>query len=69
GGGGGGPLALVRRVASALARVGLTVRVYSRGRVVLVLGARARPGLAERFLGVPHLQLGSGGELLRLFRA
>jgi hypothetical protein len=69
-GAGGGPLALLRQTASALARYGLTVRLYSRGRLLLIVGAQARPGLTERFLGFAHLQLGGGaGELLRVLRA
>ncbi|HLI27810.1 MAG TPA: hypothetical protein VKZ60_12105 [Chloroflexota bacterium] len=69
GGASGGPLPRVQRVARLLEHYGLTVRLYSRGRLVLIIGAQARPGLTERFLGLAHLQLGSGvGELLQLFR-
>ena len=70
GGAGGGPLALLRQAADALTRHGLTVRLYSQSRLLLIVGAQARPGLAERFMGFAHLQLGSGaGELLRVLRS
>ena len=62
----GSSLATVRLLATRLAALGLTLRVTSGGKVLLVLGRSARPGLAERLIRVPHLQLGSNREILRL---
>ena len=68
--GGGAPrigdrMAAVRALARHLFERGLTLRVVSRGRPLLTLGRGARPGITARLLGVPHLALGRGGDLLR----
>ena len=65
-GGGGSPLALLRQIAARLAQAGLTVRIVSRGSVVVTLGRDVRPGLASRLVGSPYVAPGSPVGLLRL---
>jgi len=55
----------LRRLARLLAESGLTLRVVSRNRDIVILGRDAAPGAASRVLGVPHLALGRAGDLLR----
>ena len=59
-------LARLRDLARWFFDRGLTLRVVSRNRPLLTLGRGARTGVAARLLGVPHLALGRGGELLRV---
>jgi len=49
-----------------LAGAGLTVRVVSRGALLVVLGREARPGLAQALTGSPYVAPGSPLGLLRL---
>jgi hypothetical protein len=63
---GGNPLDALRQAGAALAQAGLTVRVVSRGSLLVVLGREARPGLTQRLLGSPYVALGSPLGLLRL---
>ncbi|HLH26906.1 MAG TPA: hypothetical protein VK066_30635 [Chloroflexota bacterium] len=63
---GGRPLDGLRQAGAALACAGLTVRVVSRGSLLLVLGRDARPGFAQALTGSPHVALGSPLGLLRL---
>lgn len=44
-------------LAEQLARAGCTLRVRSRGRVLLVAGHDARPDIFGRLLRLPHVQL------------
>ncbi|HEY7060580.1 MAG TPA: hypothetical protein VII06_03815 [Chloroflexota bacterium] len=65
-GGGGSPLDALRAVAAGLAGAGLTVRVVSRGSLVVTLGRDVRPGLGSRLVGSPYVAPGSPLGLLRL---
>jgi len=65
-GAGGSPLATLRAVAAGLAEAGLTVRVMSRGALIVTLGRDAKPGMASRVVGSPYVAPGSPLGLLRL---
>jgi len=56
----------VRDLARLFFDQGLTLRVVSRNRPLLILGRGARPGITARLLGIPHVALGRGGDLLRV---
>ncbi len=61
-----GRLRRLRRLARFLFDQGLTLRVVSRNRQIVVLGRAAPAGIATRLLGVPHMALGKGADLLRV---
>ena len=58
----------LRLLATRLDRVGLTMRVQSRGSTLLTLGRLARAGMVGRLLRTPHLEIGGGLSLWRLLR-
>jgi hypothetical protein len=65
GGGKGGALQTVRRIALALREAGLTLSLVSGGKELVIVGRDARPTLLDRLHGIPHLQVKDGLELVR----
>ena len=58
----------LQSLAIRLDRVGLTVRILSRGVTLMTLGRQARAGLVGRLLGTPHLDISGGLSLWRWLR-
>ena len=59
----------LRILAVTLHRVGVTLRVFSDGRELLVLGQGAAPGMTGKLLRVPHLQVHERDTLARILRS
>jgi len=58
----------LRLLALQLDRLGLTVRIQSRGAALITLGRQARAGMVGRLLGAPHLEISGRLSLWRLLR-
>lgn len=56
----------MRRLAAKLEYAGLTLRITSRGKTLLILGRQAHGGIQGRLLRLPHLQVEGSGALFRL---
>jgi hypothetical protein len=63
----GGRRAL-RALADGLDRVGLTLRIRSRGIALITLGRQARAGTVGRLLRIPHLEISGRLSLWRPLR-
>jgi len=58
----------LRLLAVQLDRLGLTVRIQSRGAALMTLGRQARASMVGRLLGAPHLEISGRLSLWRLLR-
>ena len=59
-------LGVLRLLAEQLAQNGLTLKIVSRGKTLVVIGHEVRSGMTSSLLGVPHLEIKGSGLLGRI---